>query len=47
MQAINIIKGQKEQTKENRLINLWSVLEYMLTFHNGDNIISKVKAFYS
>lgn len=41
--AINIIKGQKEQTKENRLINLWSVLEYMLTFHNGDNIISKVK----
>lgn len=41
--AINIIKGQKNQTKENRLINLWSVLEYMLTFHNGDNIISKVK----
>lgn len=34
--AINIIKGQKEQTKENRLINLWSVLEYMLTFHNGE-----------
>ncbi|KEZ85638.1 hypothetical protein IO99_13260 [Clostridium sulfidigenes] len=41
--AINIIKGQKAQTKENRLINLWSVLEYMLTFHNGDSIISKVK----
>ncbi|EOU2102044.1 hypothetical protein C0L85_12915 [Clostridium perfringens] len=41
--AINIIKGQQYQTKENRLINLWSVLEYMLTFHNGNNIISKVK----
>lgn len=41
--AINIIKGQENQSKENRLINLWSVLEYMLTFHNGSNIISKVK----
>ncbi|OFI07630.1 hypothetical protein CLOACE_02340 [Clostridium acetireducens DSM 10703] len=41
--TINIIKGQKQQSKENRLINLWSVLEYMLTFHGGDSIISKAK----
>lgn len=41
--AINIIKGQKNQTKENRLINLWSVLEYILTFHSGKSIIGKVK----
>ncbi|WP_251861430.1 hypothetical protein [Clostridium sp. Marseille-Q2269] len=41
--AINIIKGQKKQSKENRLINLWSVLEYMLTFHKGDSIIAKAK----
>ncbi|QZY54089.1 hypothetical protein [Crassaminicella profunda] len=41
--AINIVKGQKDQLKENRLINLWSVLEYSLTFHEGVSIISKVK----
>ncbi|CAM3887676.1 hypothetical protein HAHI6034_12030 [Hathewaya histolytica] len=41
--TINIIKGQKKQSKENRLINLWSVLEYMLTFHRGDSIIAKAK----
>ena len=41
--AINIIENQSKQSKENRLINLWSVLEYMLTFHEGSSIISKVK----
>ena len=41
--ALNIVKGQKEQSKENKIINLWSVLEYVLTFHEGKNIISKVK----
>lgn len=41
--AINIIKNQNQQSKENRLINLWSVLEYMLTFHEGNSIIAKVK----
>ena len=41
--TINIIKTQDSQSKENRLINLWSVLEYTLTFHEGDSIIGKVK----
>lgn len=41
--ALNIAKGQKNQSKENKIIDLWSVLEYILTFHEGKNIISKVK----
>ena len=41
--AINIIKGQINQSKDNRLINLWSVLEYLLTFSGNSSIISKVK----
>lgn len=41
--AINIVKSQKEQSQENRLINLWSVLEYILTFNDGGSIISNVK----
>lgn len=41
--ALNIVKGQMQINKESRIINLWSVLEYILTFHEGRNIISKVK----
>lgn len=41
--ALNIVKGQVTVNKESRIINLWSVLEYMLTFHEGKNIISKVQ----
>lgn len=41
--AINIVKSQKGQLQENRLINLWSVLEYILTFNEGHSIISNVK----
>ncbi|MCT4686378.1 hypothetical protein [Vallitalea sp.] len=40
--ALNIVKGQSNQSAENKLINLWSVLEYILTFHEGASIISKV-----
>lgn len=42
--ALNIVKIQKDESKENRLINLWSNLEYILTFHHGNSIISKVKS---
>ena len=41
--AINIIKNQKEQSDENRFINLWSIMEYTLNFHKGNSIISNVK----
>lgn len=42
--ALNIVKSQKEQSVQNRIINLWAVLEYILTFHEGyGSIISKVK----
>ncbi|WP_027339357.1 hypothetical protein [Halonatronum saccharophilum] len=41
--ALNIINNQEEELQENRLINLWAVLEYTLTFHEGLSIISKVK----
>lgn len=41
--ALNIVRTQMEQTKENRLINLWSVIEYILTFNEGKSIIGKVK----
>lgn len=41
--AINIVNSQRNQSKENRLINLWSVLEYILTFNEGTSIIGNVK----
>lgn len=41
--AINIVRSQKNQSKENRLINLWSVMEYILTFNEGSSIISNIK----
>lgn len=42
--ALNIIKSQITQSQENKIINLWAVLEYLLTFkESGGSIISKVK----
>lgn len=41
--ALNIIRVQHDQTRENRLINLWSVIEYILTYNEGNSIIGKVK----
>lgn len=41
--ALNIVKNQQGQQQENRVINLWAVLEYILTFHDGLSIISKVR----
>ncbi|WHY01092.1 hypothetical protein [Neobacillus sp. DY30] len=42
--ALNIIKNQVNQSQENKIINLWAVLEYLLTFkESGGSIISKVK----
>jgi len=42
--ALNIVKTQLTQSQENKVINLWAVLEYVLTFkESGSSIISKVK----
>ncbi|MBY0205672.1 hypothetical protein [Paenibacillus cucumis (ex Kampfer et al. 2016)] len=42
--ALNIVKSQLHQSEENKIINLWAVLEYILTFKEaGGSIISKVK----
>ena len=41
--ALNIAKNYSDQSQENRIINLWAVLEYILTFHEGTSIIAKVK----
>lgn len=42
--SLNIVKNQVNQSEENKIINLWAVLEYMLTFkESGGSIISKVK----
>jgi len=42
--ALNIVKHQLNQSQENKIINLWAVLEYMLTFkETGGSIIAKVK----
>ncbi len=43
--ALNIIKDQSHQSLQNKVINYWSVLEYILTFKesNDTSIISKIK----
>lgn len=42
--ALNIIKSQITQSQENKIVNLWAVLEYMLTFKESwGSIVSKVK----
>lgn len=41
--AVNIVKSQKNKSKENRIINLWSVMEYILTFNEGNSIISNIR----
>lgn len=42
--ALNIVKSQLHQSQENKIINLWAVLEYILTFKESNgSIISKVK----
>lgn len=41
--ALNILKDSKEKSEENRLLNYWSTIEYILTFHEGASIISKIK----
>ncbi|RJS59178.1 hypothetical protein [Bacillus sp. PK3_68] len=42
--ALNIVKNQLNQSQENKIINLWAVLEYILTFkESGGSIIAKVK----
>lgn len=41
--ALNILRDTKEKSEENRLLNYWSVIEYILTFHEGASIIGKVK----
>ncbi|WP_138754506.1 hypothetical protein [Paenibacillus sinopodophylli] len=42
--ALNIVKDQHHHSQENKIINLWAVLEYVLTFkESGGSIISKIK----
>lgn len=41
--ALNILKDSKEKSEENRLLNYWSTIEYILTFHEGTSIIGKIK----
>lgn len=41
--SLNLINNNEYSTIENRLINTWSSIEYILTYHSKDSIISKVK----
>lgn len=41
--SLNLINYNKYSTIETKFINMWSSIEYILTFHKGGSIISKVK----
>lgn len=41
--SLNIVKNQKDQSSENKLLNLWGVMESVLTFYDGNSIIGKIK----
>lgn len=41
--SLNIVKNQKDQSSENKLLNLWGVMESILTFYDGNSIIGKIK----
>lgn len=40
--VINIIQKSSEFTKENRLLNLWSCMENLVRFYDGNSIIAKI-----
>lgn len=41
--CLNILKDNSSYNQQNRLIELWSVLEYLLSYYSSDSIISKAK----
>ncbi len=41
--SLNILKNDNYDNEENRLINYWNVLEYVLSYYSGESIISKVR----
>lgn len=41
--VLGITKNTSELSKENRLLNLWSALEYILTFYNRNSIIERAR----
>ncbi|OPZ90811.1 MAG: hypothetical protein BWY74_02191 [Firmicutes bacterium ADurb.Bin419] len=41
--VINLLQKMPELTRENRLLNTWASLEYILKFYNKDSIIEKVR----
>lgn len=41
--VINLLQKMPELTRENRLLNTWTCLEYILKFYNKDSIIEKVR----
>lgn len=41
--CLNILKDSNSENNENRLIELWSVLEYLLSYYSGNSIIGKAK----
>ncbi|MDF9840749.1 MULTISPECIES: hypothetical protein [unclassified Paenibacillus] len=41
--ALDLIGTSSEQSMENRLLNIWSALEYLLTFYSRTSIIEKAR----
>lgn len=41
--VLGITKNTSELSKENRLLNLWSALEYVLTFYHRNSIIERAR----
>lgn len=41
--SLNILKNGNYENESNTLINLWNVLEYILSYYSGDSIISKAR----
>lgn len=41
--SLNILKNGNYENDANTLINLWNVLEYILSYYSGDSIISKAR----
>ena len=41
--SLNILKNSNYENDENRLINLWNVLESILSYYSDDSIISKAR----
>lgn len=41
--SLNILKNNTPYNQQNRLIELWSILEYLLSYYSSNSIISKAK----